>query len=118
MAWDIKDGSALQFCVINLEKPLATAQFKSYSQGRVKEPYSLRDKRLPQSICRAGQGQQPVTEGAPLPRNGLVQRVVDIVQDGQGGSFSQLQMSECPVQHQLLIQPSSPVCPTAWHPSS
>lgn len=68
---------------INLESPLATVQFKSCSQGRVEKPYSLRDKQLPQSVYRAGQGQQPVTEGTPLPGNGLVQRVVDIVQDGQ-----------------------------------
>ncbi len=69
--------------LVRLESPLATVQFKSCSQGRVVEPYSPRDKLLSQSVCRAGQGQQPVTEGASLPGKGLVQRVVDIVQNGQ-----------------------------------
>ncbi len=66
-----------------LESRLATVQFKSWSQGRVVEPYSPRDTWLAQAVCRAGQGQQPVTEGASLPGKALVKGVEDIVQDGQ-----------------------------------
>ncbi len=68
---------------VHLESLLATVQFKFCSQGSVVEHYSPRDKLLTQSVCRAGQEKQPVTEGVSLPGKGLVQRMVDIVQDGQ-----------------------------------
>lgn len=48
----------------------ASVQFKSSSQGGVKELYRLRDKQLPQSVCAAGKRQQPVNEAAPVPCEG------------------------------------------------